>query len=168
MDWHSFSSGDREPQDLTQVVLRMLTERVTRSLPTSWRGPYTEERARRWIEERDREATTLLVVDRLSKAPLGLSILLETDSEEVAGGIEVRFGYLLAESGWGKGYARELIGGFVDWCRQQADIVSIVGGVERDHIALQRVLEKNGFLRVQQSVDMAAQGESLYRLRLRP
>jgi len=92
-------------------------------------------------------------------------ILLETDSEDVVGGIEVRLGYLLSEHAWGKGIAGELVSGFVTWCRRQANIVSIVGGVEQNNVASQRVLEKNGFLCVQ-CVEEFAQAERLFRLKL--
>ena len=72
-------------------------------------------------------------------------ILFETEGESNAG-IEVRLGYLLAETAWGSGLASELVCGFVDWCRRQ-EIASIVGGVGSENIASRRVLEKNGFTR---------------------
>ena len=102
----------------------MLTEPVTRTLPTAWQGNYTVSRAREWIKERDKEGTTLLVVERSTKEPIGLVILIEVDSENANDGIEVRVGYLLAESAWGKGLATELVKGFVEWCRTQAPIAT--------------------------------------------
>jgi ribosomal-protein-alanine N-acetyltransferase len=165
-EWHSLSAEDWERQPLGHVVAALLTEPVTRWLPTSWQGPYTKERARRWIEERDGEGATLLIIDRSSGAPVGLVILSESNSQDVAGGIEVRLGYLLAEPAWGKGIASELLSGFVAWCRQQAAISRIVGGVDPDNVASQRVLEKNGFLRVQ-NTDQVTQDEWIFRLNLR-
>jgi len=47
---------------------------------------------------------------------------------------------------WGKGYAAELIGGFVKWCKDN-DISTVTGGVDSDNIASIRVLEKNNFVR---------------------
>ena len=76
-------------------------------------------------------------------------------------GVDVRLGYLIAESAWGKGLASELIGGFVEWCREQT-IVSIEGGVGRENQASQRVLEKNGFELVTPTDPM--QGELFFRL----
>ena len=140
----------------------MLTEPVTRSLPVAWQGGYTRERALAWIEERDKEGTTLLVVDKSTNEAVGLMILFETDAEDAAEGIEVRLGYLLSEPAWGRGLASELIEGFVGWCRGQAALSSLVGGVERDNPASRRVLEKNGFQLVEGEVSGA---EQLFRLR---
>ena len=142
-EWHSLSAGDWVDQDLAQAVSALLTPAVTQSLPEGWQGEYTIERATKWIEERDRTGTTLLVLERSSKAPIGLLILFESDNEPM--GRCVRLGYLLSKSAWGQGLASELVRGFVDWCRA-VEIASIVGGIERDNIPSQRVLEKNGFV----------------------
>jgi RimJ/RimL family protein N-acetyltransferase len=127
-----------------------------------WQGAYTIERAAKWIEERDREGATLLVVDRSSRTPVGMMILFESDDEHV--GRTVRLGYLLIDSEWGKGLASELVRGFVEWCRT-TNIVSIVGGVERDNVPSQRVLEKNGFICDPVVGDAA---ELFFELRVRP
>lgn len=142
-EWHSLSADDWAHQELAHVVSTMLTARVTQSLPEGWQGAYTIERASEWIQERDREGATLLVVERSSRMPVGVMILLESDDEKL--GRSVRIGYLLSESAWGQGLASELVQGFVGWCRM-AGIGSIVGGVERDNVPSQRVLEKNGFV----------------------
>ena len=165
-EWHSLSPSDWQSRELEQLVTAMLTEPVTRSLPLSWQGSYTAERARRWIEERDEEGVTLLVIDRLTRRPVGLMILLETQSEQDNGGTEVRLGYLISEDIWGQGIASELVSGLVGWCRKQTSISSITGGVALDNPASRRVLQKNGFQLVQ-SEDETAQDEQIYRLRLR-
>jgi RimJ/RimL family protein N-acetyltransferase len=165
-EWNSLSAEDWERQPLSQVVITLLTQPVTRWLPTAWQGPYTEERALTWIDERDGEGTALLIIERSSRAPAGLVILLETNAEDVVGSTDVRLGYLLAESAWGKGIASEMLSGFVAWCRQQAAISSITGGVHRDNVASQRVLEKNGFLRVQNTNEVT-QDDWIFRLNLR-
>ena len=165
-EWHSLSSGDWQQQDLAQVVATLLTEPVTRSLPSSWQGSYTVKRAHEWIKERDSEGTTLLVVDRLTDRPVGLMILLETQVEEGNGERDVRLGYLLSEDVWGQGIASELVSGFVGWCREQTSVSYVTGGVALDNPASMRVLQKNGFQLVK-SEDEIAQDEQLYRLRLR-
>ena len=141
-EWRSLLSGDSMDQDLASAIVTILTPPVTQSLPEGWQGEYTIGRAARWIEEREQDAATLLVVERSSKTAIGLMFLFESDDDQ--SGRSVRVGYLLAESVWGQGLASELLKGFVDWCRT-VEISSIVGGVERDNIASQRVLEKNGF-----------------------
>ena len=141
-----------------------MTEPVTRALPPGWQGPYDLERAAEWIAERDREGTTLLVTERSTRDAVGLLILFETETEDRAG-IDIRIGYLLAESAWGKGFATELIAGFVEWCRLQGGIYSITGGVALDNPASIRVLEKNGFRPAGESPQDAA-GEHIFELLL--
>lgn len=144
------------------VVRAVLTPQVTRSLPPTWQGAYTEARARDWIEDRDSEGPTLLVVERSSGGPVGLMILYEEDPETE--GVKVRLGYVLAESAWGRGLGSELVRGFVEWCRA-AGVASIVGGVERENIPSRRVLEKNGFVRTPTTEGEATEE---FELRLRP
>lgn len=148
------------------MVATMLIEPVTRSLPPAWQGRYTVERAREWLKERDDEGVTLLIIDKSTKQAVGLMILFETDAKSDGDGLEVRLGYLLSESTWGKGFASELVRGFVGWCRDQASISSIAGGVAQDNPASRRVLEKNGFRLVQRDGE-SADDEDLFRLKWR-
>ena len=165
-EWHSLAPSDWQQRELSRVVAAMLTEPVTRSLPAAWQGGYTAERAREWIEERDREGHTLLVVDQSTHQAVGLMILFEMQTEEGNGEAEVRLGFVLSEATWGKGIASELVSGFVSWCRGQESISSIAGGVAHDNPASKRVLEKNGFQLVRSGGDIT-QGEQLYRLSIR-
>jgi len=142
-EWHSLVPEEWIQQDLEVVVKNILTTQVTRSLPPVWQGIYSHDRARDWVLERDDEGVTLLAVEKISRKPIGLIILFETDNGP--GGSELRLGYMLAESAWGKGLASEFISGFVEWCRNN-EIASVTSGVERDNIASRRVLEKNGFV----------------------
>ncbi len=61
---------------------------------------------------------------------------------------EIRFGYLLSKEVWGKGLATELMKGFINWCKQDGQIKSISGGVEKINIASIKVLEKVGFSKI--------------------
>ena len=148
------------------MVATMLTEPVMRHLPPAWHGDYTVPRAREWIKERDNEGTTLLVIEKSTMEPVGLVILIEMDSENAIESIEVRIGYMLSEPAWGRGLASELVKGFIAWCRTQAPISTLAGGVDADHPASMRVLEKSGFSLVDgESGDTPNHRE--YRLRLR-
>jgi len=158
-EWHSKLADSAGDLDLAKVVREMLSPAVTRSLPEDWQGDYTTARAKQWIEERDQEGVTLLVRDRLSSSLVGLVILHETSNGSRSR--SVRLGYLIGESSWGRGMASELIGGFIDWSRENR-ISSIVAGVERDNVASRRVLEKNGFVHRQISED---QSEQFFELR---
>ncbi len=165
-EWRSLSSSDWREQDLADVVISMLTENVTHDLPGPWRGSYTVERGRQWVNERDEEGTTLLAIEKSTRQAVGLMILSEVQDTERVNHTDMRLGYLLSEDHWGKGLASEMVTGFIDWCRHQTSILSISGGVATDNIASIRVLQKNGFMIVEP--DGKADGdEMLYRLRLR-
>jgi RimJ/RimL family protein N-acetyltransferase len=162
-EWHSLTPNDWDEHDLTEVVTNMLTKRVTSSLPIAWQGAYTIDRARLWIEERDREGKTLLVISRSTRSPIGMMILFES-VRDIVNKVEIRLGYLLKESSWGKGFASELVRGFVDWCREN-NVASIIGGVDRENIASRRVLEKNGFVCILDSEEDGSE-EIIYQLQL--
>ncbi len=139
------SEGDSGSTDLPSVVARLLTPSVTAPLPDSWRGSYSRSRALAWIQDRDAEGTTLLVEHKSNGRPVGL-LLLSDSAEAGEPGTEVRLGYLIAESYWGRGYATELLQGFVRWTRS-SPYRRIVAGVASDNTASKRVLEKSGFRR---------------------
>lgn len=139
-EWHSVSSDEWDQENLAIVVKNILTPQVTQSLPPAWQGSYTLERANNWIKERDEEGVTLVVFEKSTRSPIGFIILFES-----ARGKDLRLGYLLTEPTWGKGFATELIEGFVEWCENN-DVSTVTGGVESDNIASIRVLEKNKFV----------------------
>ena len=142
-DWHDLS--DRYELDLIETVSRVLTRTTTTALPPSWRGDFDEERARQWVAARDAESPTVLVIEPETGHAVGLLILFEVAGQDDAGRVDVRLGYVVAESAWGRGLASELVGGLVDWARSEPTIGSISGGVAQGNEASARVLRKNGF-----------------------
>ena len=147
-EWHSFEAPAGPVGSLARFVAEVMTEPVTKSLPDAWQGAFTVERATAWIAERDADGTTLMILDRATNQGVGLMILFENPADDPSTGSDLRIGYFLAESAWGKGFASELLAGFVGWCRRLGEVASLTGGVERDNVASIRVLEKNGFERV--------------------
>lgn len=160
-EWHAQPANDGwKAHDLTAAVVDIMTEPVTRALPPHWKGPFSAERAARWVADRDGEGSTLLVVERTTGKPAGLVILFEMPAEHGeleskdsdgsgAAAVDVRLGYMLAEHAWGKGLGTELVRGLVKWCRGQARLRSLTGGVERTNVASRRILEKCGFSAVE-------------------
>jgi RimJ/RimL family protein N-acetyltransferase len=117
-------------------------------------------RAIAWIRERDDESATLIVTDRETATPVGLMILFEIPCEDSSGRIDVRLGYLLAESAWSQGLGTELVAGFVEWCLSKTRVRSISGGVGLDNPASAQVLIKNGFVAARPAIE----GEQVYEL----
>ncbi len=160
-EWHSVPL--QPGRDLASVVVEVMTEATTRSLPPAWHGEYTSERARAWIAELDEESATLLIALRESGEPIGLAILFEFLDDDRPAKIDLRLGYVIKESVWGRGFASEMVAGLVGWCRSQPSIRSISGGVAQDNAASASVLIKNGLT----ALDGPADGEQIYSISLR-
>ena len=58
---------------------------------------------------------------------------------------DLRIGYVIKQTWWGRGVATELVAGLVDRARRDPDIVSVTGGVDPGNGASIRVLERSGF-----------------------
>ena len=145
VDWHSLSSVPERGSRLPEIVRDFLTPLVTAQLPETWQGPYSEQRAIDWIRDRDAEGTQLLAISCESHEPIGLLLLSETAGASQPPP-ELRLGYLIAESEWGKGFASELIRGLIDWAGDRS-FGSIIAGVSAGNLPSVRVLEKCGFSR---------------------
>lgn len=144
----------RSGVDLASIVAAMLTPATTVALPAAWHGDFTVERARAWIEDREADSTALLVTDTASREPIGLAILATVpagdtvpadESDPDTGPLDLRIGYVIDEAWWGRGIATELVKGLVDRARSVPDIVSVTGGIDPEHGASIRVLERSGF-----------------------
>ena len=146
-EWHAVTEGQSGRLPLPEIVRDLLTPSVTDPLPAPWHGPYSERRAVDWIHERDAEGTQLLAVSRESREVIGL-VLLHSSAGPSSGPLELRLGYLIAESQWGKGFASELVRGFIDSVRGRT-FGSIVAGVAAANVPSIRVLEKCGFTRAE-------------------
>jgi RimJ/RimL family protein N-acetyltransferase len=161
-EWHR---AEINKDDLASSIVAILTETVTQSLPVPWQGKFSIARARSWIDERDSEGTTLLAREKTTGTVIGLMILAEATAAHENKGIEVRLGYVIAETAWGRGFASEMVGGFVTWCSSRSGIYSVAGGVAADNPASARVLKKNGFEMVTEAG--VSDGEAIYRRMLR-
>jgi ribosomal-protein-alanine N-acetyltransferase len=158
-NWHELS--ERFGLDLIEIVCGVLTRATTMTLPPDWHGDYDGERARRWVDARDGESPTLLVIERDTHEAIGLLIRFEIPDRGGAGRVDVRVGYVLAQWAWGRGFATELVRGFVAWARSEPSIGSISGGVPAGHHASARVLLNNGF-----APSGPSDGEQIYQLNL--
>jgi ribosomal-protein-alanine N-acetyltransferase len=155
-DWHRFPSSGNDEDRLPEFVCKLLSPAVTASLPAAWQGDYSLQRARTWIEDRDKESVVSLVAYRASGLPAGLIILADSAWPDV------HIGFLLLQSEWGKGLATELVQGLVKWCQASA-VRTIVGGTAFDNLPSQRILEKSGFAR---KTEQPGDTEYHYELRL--
>lgn len=154
--WHEVA--DWLDVDLSRVVGEMLTLRTTVALPESWQGEHSVDGAKGWINERDADASMLLVIESASQRPAGILVLAEAPLHGTW--VDLRIGYLIEESMWGQGLATELVSGLIEWARAQPRIRTLTGGVDPTNRASVRILEKCGF----KLIDGLDAGVAVYRL----
>lgn len=156
-EWHSLA--DRHGLDLVSIVSDLLTPATTEALPSGWHGSFDRERAARFIAARDQESPTLLVLEKDTRRPVGITILFEVIDETEGESVDVRLGYVLAQPFWGRGMASELVSGLVEWARTQPSISKLTGGVAEGNTASARVLTRSGFIPIG-----SHEGQQTYRL----
>ena len=82
-------------------------------------------------------------------------LVCETPSETIIGLIfvyvdkdkQAHIGYLLGEDYWGRGFASELLTGFIAFASRQADWSGLIGGVEKANTVSSHLLQKLGFVK---------------------
>lgn len=144
-NWISLERDVDSKMDLLKNVLRIMSPKVTQDLPDGWQNISNIKKAEEWAVERKNDSNFYAIQVSERFEIIGFLFLYTEDESEAP--TDLRLGYLLDESYWGKGLGSELIGGLVSWCKKELSLKSISGGVERNNIASIRVLEKNGFLK---------------------
>ena len=66
---------------------------------------------------------------------------------------QVTIGYGMVDAEWGRGYGTEAVAGLVRICRAHGGVTAVNADTDRGNLASQRVLEKNGFVRVRTTDD---------------
>jgi len=143
LKWNFIESQTNLKNSTTKSVLKIRTPNVTKNLPDGWQNIDTANKAENWIVERKKDSNFYSITLTETNEIIGFMFLYENN--EIKKSNELRLGYLLTESKWGKGIGSELINGLVKWSKDLDIIDSISGGVEKDNIGSIKVLEKNGF-----------------------
>ncbi len=143
LNWNFIESQTELKNAATQSVLKIMTPNVTKALPDGWQNIDTIDKAENWIAERKKDSNFYSITLSATNEIIGFMFLYENNESKKTN--ELRLGYLLNESTWGKGIGSELIKELVDWSKNVGIINAISGGVEKDNIGSIKVLEKNGF-----------------------
>jgi len=143
LNWNFIESKTELKNATTKSVLKIMTPNVTKALPDGWKNLDTVNKAESWITERKEDSNFYTITLTETNEIIGFMFLYENN--EIIDSNELRLGYLLTESIWGKGIGSELINGLVKWSNDSGIINSISGGVERDNIGSIKVLKENGF-----------------------
>jgi len=139
----------------------ILTPQVFRDLPESLHLIKDVDAISLWIEDRAAECEVLTIRSRLDNELVGL--LITAPFPEADGRVTFHLCYLIGEAYWGRGYASELVQGFVDWHRRLGTRGQLRGGVVPTNVASMRVMEKAGFERLPH---LSCQATEMFGLRL--
>lgn len=130
--------GDFAPQDWRIAQAQWGVPDIARMM-SGVRAPWADDEVRDWIDS------------RRFAGHVGFRIAVRTTEGDLIGSIgvggdPVSIGYLFGEKYWGRGYATEAIGGFVNACFDRfPKVASIDASVMDDNPASARVLTKLGF-----------------------
>lgn len=138
--WEAWLDAPEQRLGFVDELTALLTPEATRYLPPSWQIGDEPENMVSWIEAR--RATSTIASVHLNEAD-ALAGLLITRPRSDNGSRTV--GYVLGEAHWGKGYATELVRGFVEWASRNGT-TRLEAGVERENAASAAVLRKVGFV----------------------
>lgn len=127
-----------ERAELIGRIPAILTPRVVENLPPSFHGICSAESAEIWLD-RVLSESRLLLVKSTEQGLIGF-LFVHVENEN-----EAHIGYLLAEACWGKGFASELLEGFIREASAGKQWSKIIGGVDPSNIASINLLKKLGF-----------------------
>jgi L-amino acid N-acyltransferase YncA len=123
-----------------------------------------------WVEdgpfEGTRDASGMLLKAYeagVHRPEFGVYVLVRREDGRAVGGMgfhgapdeqgRVEIGYDLAESARGHGYAAEALGALARWALAREDVSTLLATVDRDNLASQAVLTRNGFVQVGEKGD---------------
>ena len=123
---------------LLSKVIALFSPLVVKALPPYFHGITSLEQAEAWFVKMTSDSRLLTVSSKDANELLGFVFLsIENNTAHI--------GYLLGEQYWGKGYAKECLGGLIDWCLAGVAIKVLIGGVEKGNVASAKLLESLGF-----------------------
>lgn len=123
---------------LLSKVIALFSPLVVKALPPYFHDIASLEQAEAWFVKMTSDSRLLTVSSKDANELLGFVFLsIENNTAHI--------GYLLGEQYWGKGYAKECLGGLIDWCLAGAAIKVLIGGVEKGNVASAKLLESLGF-----------------------
>lgn len=144
-----------------RLILRRLRVGDARALYESYGGDPEVAKYMVWPVAKRAEDMETFVTDAISAFDTATSheyAIVQRESGTVIGGCGIRrasprsdnhfiFGYCLARSAWGRGFATETVKAIVAWFHSNTQIYRLAASVDVDNQASVRVLEKSGFQR---------------------
>jgi len=128
-----------ERSALHQRIPQILTPAVVENLPPYFHGIDSCHLAQQWLERMLAESRLFLVSSEDGTLMGLLFACVDNDND-------AHIGYLLAQEFWGKGFASELLQGFISEVSNSENWSKLIGGVDQTNIASAKLLKKLGFV----------------------
>lgn len=128
-----------ERSALHQRIPQILTPAVVENLPPYFHGIDSCHLAQQWLEHMLAESRLFLVSSDDGTLMGLLFAYVDNDND-------AHIGYLLAQEFWGKGFASELLQGFISEVSNSENWSKLIGGVDQTNIASAKLLKKLGFV----------------------
>lgn len=145
--WDTFYKKYGSEAELYSTIKSILSYDVTKDLPDGWQNLVSNNQIENWIIERKNDSHFYALQLTSSSELIGFLFLYDEECKNE--NLELRLGYLIKKEFWGRGLGSEMIKGLVDWCENIDYVVSLSGGVSAENLGSIRVLEKNGFKRIE-------------------
>jgi RimJ/RimL family protein N-acetyltransferase len=124
---------------LLEQIPTILTPAVVESLPPYFQNVTSKKEALVWLDQMRSESRLLLIKTKQNDLIGFLFAYVESDQE-------VHIGYLFSENNWGKGFASEVLRGFIKTVTQTEPWQKLIGGVDPSNITSIKLLKKLGFV----------------------
>jgi len=131
--------ADASDNEIVVAVIALLTPTVTAYLPPYFSHIDTISSAKKWIETMISESRLLMVKHTHTNTIIGFIFIVINNDRDA------HIGYLLGEEYWGKGYASELLKGFIDLMTHENKTKRLIAGVATNNITSCNLLKKLGF-----------------------
>lgn len=126
--------GDVCLDDIKQV----LSPDVTRFLPQSLHNIDSSEKVNNWLEAQLAQSQVVGIYHKEDNKLIGLLIIYVENTT-------VHLGYLFNKAYWGGGLAKEMLGSFIDFSKNNTDWSALIGGVHIDNHASSHLLRRFHF-----------------------
>ncbi|RRS07898.1 N-acetyltransferase [Pseudoalteromonas sp. J010] len=132
------SASTAQIQQLIAKIPYILTADVVTHLPAYFHHIDSASKAEQWLTRMCSESR-LLQITLKDKETIGF-LFTNTENE-----INTHIGYVIAQQHWGKGYASELLQGFIHTANTIGSWHKLIAGVDKSNFASVHLLKKQGF-----------------------
>ncbi len=152
----SSDDGAIERYSLLASIASILNPDAVQHLPENFHGISGLEDAATWLDKMLAESRIFAAQENASSAVIGFVFVHEDNQRQAF------VGYVIDQDCWGRGFASELLAGFIEYAKAEGDWLRLLAGVDKENAASLHLLGKLGFTQLPHAEDEVSRFE--YRL----